>query len=60
MIDLILATDMTSHSALMAKWTAILDAGLDYGNEEHLRMVRTRTTLIASGLISAVHPHMLE
>lgn len=41
MIDLILATDMTSHSALMAKWTAILDAGLDYGNEEHLRMVGT-------------------
>ena len=32
---------MTNHTALMAKWTAILDAGLDYSNEEHLQMVGT-------------------
>ena len=39
MIDLILATDMSRHSALMNQWTAILDSGFDYGKEDHRNMV---------------------
>ena len=39
MIDLILATDMSRHSALMSQWTAILDSGFDYTKEDHRNMV---------------------
>ena len=39
MIDLILATDMSRHTSLLGRWTAILDAGIDYTKEEHLTMV---------------------
>lgn len=50
---------MTSHPTLMAKWTAILDAGLDYGNEDHLRMVGTTHT--HSEVSKArVYPDMVE
>ena len=42
MIDLILATDMTNHSALMSQWTAILEEGVDYTKDEHLKMVCVR------------------
>jgi high affinity cGMP-specific 3',5'-cyclic phosphodiesterase 9 len=40
MIDLILATDMSRHSALMNQWTAILDSGFDYGKEDHRNMLK--------------------